>query len=1040
MAEEGEDGQGNVLEERQKILELQSEQFRMQEQLQRLKNKKLALGDELQQRETEFLTLKNEFDAEYKKEEVKVQGQDKARSIAQTVAESDFIKQEVRKLLQKRVPVMATILEDADDAHAGLNEKDQKQDEAQKIVHNTVLINYVQLHDNGKRVKFYVVTYRIDNQTLPIQLLKDACSYWGCSHKDHALCVKSEHVDVQTLEERGENHKPLVEILNIKAESVLYLVSNSHIQKWKEVLLSDDKKKKQAQTLQQAEKAEPDDQNTSGGWFQTFTSFTKIFLSGTQNTDQKPEEFINAFRPWPGIYHLLKDRSRSREDSVKWQNVPFSDWVIFLVLILLSCLIIGYQNETNYYELKAGVQGCLIDGLPGENYRIAEPEPYFFDNFESPGPGLIWTEPTAGVSWDAGHLRLDGANESIRTRRAVPLNSRKIEVQANLPTDANCTEYHVTFGSQGDMLRFSWDCNRLAISAPGNVSSSVARSCSSGNPYSIMITLDVEGMMNLSDSSGCNSVALQHDLQTLIRPLYMFVGATGNGIFDSILATTRVAEPVRNFKHIRRSDDLWNWLGGPFIYQMFDPGSTLRSNYMPAGYVRIRQQKVKQKVCTREDIPSNLKKPCHYVEVNENTRDESEIPRVMQFNPSSFMTSGGSNPRVWQGPRLDIESPYGLIQHFYDTTGYAADYKLTPAMLGPIGAQQFSEDLEYFRHYWISTATRMMSIEFTLADHHIGGYVNVRLLLEISASGAIAPSVMLIPFHIFENSGDKVADGIDVLRWIIMLTLVMLFRVYREGKRKAELGKSGLHYIFSYNGFLDQAIIGLFFAIQYMRLQGHPLSPYALTEFYSYNRAADRRAQLRVAEAAFLCILFARWATLMRLFPVIYRFFKTFSNSLTHFLYFLAVFLPVFCGNLFAANAIWQPFVFMLSSWSQCLYVFFLSLQESFDAGELYTTSPAWCLAFLVWFFISIRIFLVHMFLAITVQCYFEVELIEGIRADDVKWDSMQWLDWMLWPTIFEKLTGLDSGISRIKGSQQGAAKDDDDDSDDDEDAEGKRE
>jgi len=224
-----------------------------------------------------------------------------------------------------------------------------------------------------------------------------------------------------------------------------------------------------------------------------------------------------------------------------------------------------------------------------------------------------------------------------------------------------------------------------------------------------------------------------------------------------------------------------------------------------------------------------------------------------------------------------------------------------------------------------------------------------------------------------------------------------------------------------------------------MGLQGQPVSPHELSKFYSYSTAADRQSQLRVGEAVFLSFLLGRWVTLMRLFPVIFRFFKTFSKAVTLIFYFLAMFLPVFCGNIFAANAIWQPFVFMMSSWSECAYVFFLSLQESFEVKALHESAPSWCLPFLIWAFISVRIFFLHMFLAIIVHCFFEVQLIEGIRAHDVKWSLSQWLDWLLWPVLFEKLGMGESGISKNRGSQQGAAKDDDDDSDEEDDAEGKR-
>merc|ERR1712038_60580 len=79
------------------------------------------------------------------------------------------------------------------------------------------------------------------------------------------------------------------------------------------------------------------------------------------------------------------------------------------------------------------------------------------------------------------------------------------------------------------------------------------------------------------------------------------------------------------FRDIKQYEDIWAWLGGPFHYQIFNENSTLRQYYTPVGFLRIRQQRAREKECARADIPVNLKRKCYYVNVNLNTQEKQEL-------------------------------------------------------------------------------------------------------------------------------------------------------------------------------------------------------------------------------------------------------------------------------------------------------------------------------------------------------------------------------------------------------------------------------
>ncbi|CAE7354026.1 unnamed protein product, partial [Symbiodinium necroappetens] len=174
MADEGE---GNLAEERNQIKQLQSDIARKREQLERLKQRKIAFDEELKQRNTELSFIKEEHKSTQKKAQKTSQYGDAQKKAE---AESHFMSEQVHSFLQDRIPAMAPSQEEPDGVDQGAADFKENvgEDPNKQNLHDTVLVSYVNL-SGDKKDDDYKVTYRIDGSITVADLLKDACSYWG---------------------------------------------------------------------------------------------------------------------------------------------------------------------------------------------------------------------------------------------------------------------------------------------------------------------------------------------------------------------------------------------------------------------------------------------------------------------------------------------------------------------------------------------------------------------------------------------------------------------------------------------------------------------------------------------------------------------------------------------------------------------------------------------------------------------------------------------------------------------------------------------
>eukprot|EP00929_Paragymnodinium_shiwhaense_P120966 TRINITY_DN93058_c0_g1_i1.p1 TRINITY_DN93058_c0_g1~~TRINITY_DN93058_c0_g1_i1.p1 ORF type:complete len:855 (+),score=258.74 TRINITY_DN93058_c0_g1_i1:302-2866(+) len=488
---------------------------------------------------------------------------------------------------------------------------------------------------------------------------------------------------------------------------------------------------------------------------------------------------------------------------------------------------------------------------------------------------------------------------------------------------------------------------------------------------------------------------------------------------------------VSDFTEIRRPDQIWEWLGGTFHYQIFNENSSLREFYTPVGLMRLKQQKAGELDCQRKDLPYYVRTPCYHVHVGPDTEDQ----RDMIFNDNVFinMTETGlgrmpwPDPTKWEPKNIHAMEIEGSMQLAYESSGYKVDYTLAAENISTTG-DTFAYDLLKYRDHWVTTQTRSLTLEVVLANYNMHGYLACTFLVEISPSGAVATAFWMYPFNVAPTYWSEVAKILDWFRGVIVFFYIALVRVYFETKRKVARGKKGLGYVFSFFGLLDESIVAIFTGLMFMRGKADPPSPHLVDGYYTYARDGMLQKHAFVMEALLFLIIAVRFATFGRILPSVFRLWKMFSKSIMMFLHFAAVVVPLTAGIVFLASAIWDPYLRKFSTFSQSFVSVMAATRNGLPVEMMYVTEKWWTIPFVVYFFFAMSAFFINTFLAITVHAFFEVELLEGSLDDG--WSTDQWLDWMLWPSVYQCLTGNEPGSSmrdEVEEEEDSDLEDDDD-------------
>lgn len=344
----------NLADERAEIFRLQSEQARKEEAKQRIEKREQALADEYTQREKERDDKKKEFEKENDDRAKLAENNAHGKS---DEAMTEFMRGEVEKALQERIPIMAIqdSEEEEDDLRQGGAQIGAEDEDRRPATHDTVLINYMSFTSTDGPDTF-VVTYRIDKDTKIEQLHRDACAYWGCSPKEHKLCKKDGTQTKVVVQDDGD--KCVREVLDASEKAQLILISSVKQAELEKHYASLEARKNREKQPLEWERTQPAQEESR------LKQFKYSLFSQQERAQEEP--FVQAFKGWPGVYNALK--SRSPEHDRPMNKVKFRDIVLYGLLASLSGLSLSLRNAPNMYVARMSVVEPIVRGMPNETH------------------------------------------------------------------------------------------------------------------------------------------------------------------------------------------------------------------------------------------------------------------------------------------------------------------------------------------------------------------------------------------------------------------------------------------------------------------------------------------------------------------------------------------------------------------------------------------------------------------------------------------------------------------------------------------------
>mmetsp|Transcript_57735 Transcript_57735/g.102459 ORF Transcript_57735/g.102459 Transcript_57735/m.102459 type:complete len:869 (-) Transcript_57735:27-2633(-) len=351
--------EATLIAEREQIRRLQSDVARKTEDHERLQREKAALEDEIKTKTGQLEEITETFKTESKRAQ-KMKHAGVAR-IAE--AENAFASSQVKTFLQARIPAMAPEPEPASAADAGFTAGPQSPagDDGKQTLHDTVIVSHVNFMGD-KKEEDYKVSYKIDANITVAQLLKDACAYWGCSRRDYCLCYVANDIP-QDLSNRMEE--------KLQSELILDPAERAHVHLVRKVDMEQFKAQSQKMKQEGEKKRQKEASDGGGEAKEEKEGVLKTLKHGLGSIAAEANEpFVEALKPWPGIYNLLKSRNRkilNGKEHLKWHRTSLMDFCCFSLLLLLTGVAMACRSTTDVYFLREGVRSTLTEGIDGQS-------------------------------------------------------------------------------------------------------------------------------------------------------------------------------------------------------------------------------------------------------------------------------------------------------------------------------------------------------------------------------------------------------------------------------------------------------------------------------------------------------------------------------------------------------------------------------------------------------------------------------------------------------------------------------------------------
>jgi hypothetical protein len=417
---------------------------------------------------------------------------------------------------------------------------------------------------------------------------------------------------------------------------------------------------------------------------------------------------------------------------------------------------------------------------------------------------------------------------------------------------------------------------------------------------------------------------------------------------------------------------------------------------------------------------------CFAQEYDSSTADTSEYGSLKDYwtntdpNEQGGEVRGPSNPGVYEDSKTNnqkrrITNIVGYNQE-YDASGFSVDYKLQVMDLKN-SKQVVVEDMKKFKDLmWFSIRTRLVVVSFSLYNFQYDKWCAVDMLFELPPSGTVRTASIIRPFKptLEETTSEMKEVYIDYVRCLIGIFIFVFIRA-DEIRHKEKNHKGGYQYILSLNGISDALIELTVIILTIVRkvafhtqttpewvgeLNRLPQPQGDSPGFISLSNEAYIHEQVQVLEGILFLANMARILSFLRLNHKVFMLWHTIGEALKMFVYFCALFCPVFIGFCILAHSIYAPYCPGWDTVSEAMLSLMEFMKGSLEYEKMTANDQVWSAVFFVLFFLIVTFCLLNIFTAILIDAYYVVALTAGFDPKEYQWRTSKWLSWAC-PSLF---------------------------------------
>eukprot|EP00916_Digyalum_oweni_P011236 GHVL01018745.1.p1 GENE.GHVL01018745.1~~GHVL01018745.1.p1 ORF type:complete len:724 (+),score=62.41 GHVL01018745.1:41-2212(+) len=387
----------------------------------------------------------------------------------------------------------------------------------------------------------------------------------------------------------------------------------------------------------------------------------------------------------------------------------------------------------------------------------------------------------------------------------------------------------------------------------------------------------------------------------------------GSSAIDEISDFQRANATEMTFNDINSVADVWDW-HRDYLQNLFENTSPLRSSNIPIGFMRIRQQKVKEEKCNYDRLAQFTE--CYPTFVTSST-EQTDFLAGINVLPQGC-DDRCENPNEWRSHSYNqqkhkIGQFYGRLQSF-GASGYSLDIPIVATNFDKVTWQTYINMVE--QSGWVSKDTRLISVEFALYNPANDRWLSCLYTFEVSSAGVVVGRWYIRPFtvNIMETAGEIVNMILEALRFLCIIYIsVVITRTsmikYRED------GRAGWYHFISMEGICDILLTTVYLTNFIIRMaffvtkSSTTAAEESIKQFISWNLTSFLYELIQVFETLLLLLITIRIWTFFRINRRIYVLWRAIGAAVIKFCLYMVIFLPVFFGFAVMAHVIWGPYL-----------------------------------------------------------------------------------------------------------------------------------